>query len=52
MAEMEVCEMNILGIWSCQLLERMKHPQLSWHILVVYHSCCSIKNKWFDCHFC
>ena len=43
-AEMGVHKMNILvGIWPCQLLERMKHPQLSWNILVAYHSCCSIK---------
>lgn len=43
-AEMEVHKMNILvGIWPCQLLEQMKHPQLSWNILVAYHSCCSIK---------
>lgn len=38
--------MNILvGIWPCQLLEQMKHPPLSWNILVAHHSCCSTKTS-------
>lgn len=41
---MKVCEMSIpVGIWPCQLLEQMKHPLLSWNILVARRSCCSTK---------
>lgn len=33
----------LVGIWPCQLLEQMRHPQLSWNTSVAHYSYCSVQ---------
>lgn len=33
----------LVGIWPCQFLEQMRHPQLSWNTSVARYSYCSVQ---------